>query len=97
MPELMVDRLRIQHVLFALVQNAFDASAQGSGAPRVKVEAHADRYAVETSVTDSGPGVSAAVQRAIVPPVLHHESTGHRARSGLRPRDRRSARRNHRI
>jgi C4-dicarboxylate-specific signal transduction histidine kinase len=76
MPELMVDRLRIQHVLFALVQNAFDASAQGSGAPRVKVETHADRYAVETSVTDSGPGVTAAVDEQLFRPFFTTKAQG---------------------
>ena len=76
MPELMVDRLRIQHVLFALAQNAFDASAQGSGAPRVKVEAHDDRYAVESSVTDSGPGVPAAIHEQLFRPFFTTKAHG---------------------
>ena len=47
LPELLVDRLRIQHVLFALVQNAIDASRAGFRcAAASKIEAHADRYAV---------------------------------------------------
>src|SRR5450631_1062560 len=76
MPELMVDRLRIQHVLFALVQNAFDASALGAGAPRVKIAAHTDRYAVETSVTDSGPGVSAAIHEQLFRPFFTTKAQG---------------------
>jgi two-component system sensor kinase FixL len=76
MPELLVDRLRIQHVLFALAQNAFDASAQDSGAPRVRIEVHADRYAVETSVTDSGPGVSAAIHDQLFRPFFTTKSQG---------------------
>ncbi len=76
MPELLVDRLRIQHVLFALVQNAFDAAANGSGSPRVTVGAHTDRYAVATSVTDSGPGISAAVREQLFRPFFTTKSQG---------------------
>jgi two-component system sensor kinase FixL len=76
MPELMIDRLRIQHVLFALVQNALDSSTQGSGKPRIKIEAHADRYAVETSVTDSGPGVSSAIQQQLFRPFFTTKARG---------------------
>jgi two-component system sensor kinase FixL len=75
-PELLVDRLRIQHVLFALVQNAIDAAAQSSGVPQVKVGAHADRYAVETSVNDSGPGVSAAISEQLFRPFFTTKSQG---------------------
>jgi C4-dicarboxylate-specific signal transduction histidine kinase len=57
LPELQLDRLKIQHVVFALVQNAFDASAQGGAAPCVKIAAQADRYAVEVGITDGGPGI----------------------------------------
>lgn len=58
LPEVNVDRLRIQLVLFSLVQNAIEASGQQRGA-RVLIGLRADRYAVETSITDSGPGVPA--------------------------------------
>jgi len=58
LPEINVDRLRIQLVLYSLVQNALDASAQNSGS-FVRIEVRADRYAVETSVMDSGAGISA--------------------------------------
>jgi signal transduction histidine kinase len=59
-----------------LAQNAFDASAQGSGAPRVKVEAHDDRYAVESSVTDSGPGVPAAIHEQLFRPFFTTKAQG---------------------
>jgi two-component system sensor histidine kinase DctS len=58
LPEVNVDRLRIQLVLFSLVQNALDASTQNHGS-QVLIEVRADRYAVETSVTDSGEGIPA--------------------------------------
>jgi len=57
LPDLIVDRLRIQHVLFALTQNAVDAGAQSQGTPSISIEVSADRYAVRTSISDSGPGV----------------------------------------
>jgi two-component system sensor kinase FixL len=57
LPEVSVDRLRIQLVLFSLVQNALEASAQNFGS-EVCIAAQADRYTVETSVLDSGAGIS---------------------------------------
>jgi C4-dicarboxylate-specific signal transduction histidine kinase len=57
LPELLVDRLRIQHVLFALVQNACDAGGAKSAEPVVKIDVEGDRYAVQTSIVDSGAGV----------------------------------------
>lgn len=56
LPEVNVDRLRIQLVLFSLVQNAIEASSK-TDAALVLIDVRADRYAVETSITDSGPGV----------------------------------------
>jgi two-component system sensor kinase FixL len=56
--EVSVDRLRIQLVLFSLVQNALDASVQHGG-DRVTVDVRSDRYAIETSVTDTGAGIPA--------------------------------------
>jgi C4-dicarboxylate-specific signal transduction histidine kinase len=56
LPEVSADRLRIQLVLFSLVQNALEASAQNSG-DEVCIEVRADRYAVETSILDSGAGI----------------------------------------
>lgn len=57
LPDVCIDPLRIQLVLFALVQNALEASAESSG-KHVRVAISADRYAVETSIIDSGPGVA---------------------------------------
>jgi C4-dicarboxylate-specific signal transduction histidine kinase len=58
LPDVDIDRLRIQLVLFSLVQNALEASAQNEG-DQVRIEIHADRYSVETSVIDSGAGIAA--------------------------------------
>jgi signal transduction histidine kinase len=57
LPELLVDRLRIQHVLFSLVQNACDASGDIDDKPLVRIDIQGDRYAVQTSIIDSGVGV----------------------------------------
>ncbi len=56
-PDLLIARLRIQHVLYALGQNALAASAQMPNPPSIRIDISADRYSVETGVTDSGPGV----------------------------------------
>jgi C4-dicarboxylate-specific signal transduction histidine kinase len=58
-PDVQVDRLRIQSVLLALVQNAIDASAGGVGERVIRIDMVAERHAVETGVIDSGPGVPA--------------------------------------
>src|ERR1700688_1508139 len=60
-PDLLIDRLRIQHVLFALAQNAVHASAEMSETPSIRIDVSADRYTVETGVTDPGAGVPAEV------------------------------------
>jgi C4-dicarboxylate-specific signal transduction histidine kinase len=57
LPLVRIDRLRIQHVIFTLVQNAMEAPNAIEAAPRVRVELRGDRYAVSTTVTDEGPGV----------------------------------------
>lgn len=57
LPAVNIDRLRIQHVLFALVQNACDASAQACVGPIIGIEVTSNRYEVQISITDSGHGV----------------------------------------
>jgi two-component system sensor kinase FixL len=76
LPDVIVDRLRIQHVMVALVQNACDASAQGAGAPKIQVAVSNDRYMVEISVSDSGPGVPSDVQRQLFRPFFTSKPHG---------------------
>jgi C4-dicarboxylate-specific signal transduction histidine kinase len=59
LPVIALDRLRIQHVLYTLAQNAFDATA-AAGAPDavVRIEVKGDRYGVEIAVIDAGPGIA---------------------------------------
>ena len=76
LPDLLVDRLRIQRVLFALVQNAADVSTQNLGAPMVRIDVSADRYTVETGVTDSGPGIPADLQDKLLRPFFTTKPQG---------------------
>lgn len=75
-PAVMADRLRIQHVLVSLVQNACDASALGEGVPEIGISASSDRYMVEVSVQDSGPGVPAGIQRQLFRPFFTTKQRG---------------------
>jgi two-component system sensor histidine kinase DctS len=75
LPQVNVDRLRIQLVLFSLVQNAVEASPR-SGAAQVLIEVRADRYAVETSITDCGAGVPADFADKLFRPFFTTKSGG---------------------
>jgi C4-dicarboxylate-specific signal transduction histidine kinase len=75
LPEVSVDRLRIQLVLFSLVQNALEASAQNSGS-QVHIEVRADRYAVETSILDSGAGIAPELVDQVFRPFFTTKSGG---------------------
>lgn len=57
-PDVMVEKLPIQHVVFTLVQNALCACADSDRPRRTRLAVGADRYAVEVSVADSGPGIA---------------------------------------
>ncbi len=75
LPSVNVDRLRIQLVLFSLVQNAVEASSQTDGA-QVRIEVRADRYSVETSITDCGAGVPADLADKLFRPFFTTKSGG---------------------
>lgn len=59
-PLISVDRLRIQHVIYTLTQNAIDAcrASHRAGPKRVHIGIDGDRYAAVVSVTDSGDGIA---------------------------------------
>jgi C4-dicarboxylate-specific signal transduction histidine kinase len=76
LPDLLVDRLRIQHVLLALVQNAVDASVRGSSSPMIRIDVSANRYTVETGVSDSGPGVAAGLEDQLFRPFVTTKPRG---------------------
>ena len=75
LPEISVDQLRIQLVLFSLVQNALEASSHNVGS-YVRIEVRADRYAVETSVTDSGAGISPELTDRVFRPFFTTKAGG---------------------
>ena len=75
-PDLRIDRLRIQHVLYALVQNAVDASTDTVSPPSIRIDISSDRYTVETGVADSGPGIPADKQSQLFRPFFTTKPQG---------------------
>jgi signal transduction histidine kinase len=75
-PSLNVDRAKIQHVIFSLVQNGFESARRNSGSPWVRISVIHDRYCVETQVTDSGPGVPDSAQARLFKPFFTTKSQG---------------------
>lgn len=74
LPLVSIDRLRIQHVLFTLVQNAFEA---GDARPiAVRIAVSGDRYGVEVSVTDNGCGIPAEHREQIFRPFFTTKAQG---------------------
>jgi signal transduction histidine kinase len=75
-PDLLVDRTRIQHVLYALTDNAIEASRDRTGIPDIRIDVSADQYSVETSISDSGAGVPAEVQPQLFRPFFTTKAQG---------------------
>jgi two-component system sensor kinase FixL len=78
LPEVMVDSLRVQHVVLTLVQNAFEAAERGSP---VEIEVAGDRYGVEISVLDHGGGIPEQARTQIFKPF--HTTKAHGTGLGL--------------
>ena len=76
LPDVNIDRLRIQHVLFALVQNACDASVNAPVPAPIVITIASDRYMVETSIKDSGPGVEAGMREQLFKPFFTTKRNG---------------------
>ncbi|HEY2675685.1 MAG TPA: ATP-binding protein [Steroidobacteraceae bacterium] len=76
LPAVSADRLRIQHVIIALVQNACDAGALGASPPKISVSANSVRYMVEIGISDSGPGVPVTAQRQLFRPFFTTKQHG---------------------
>ena len=73
-----IDRLRIQHVLYTLAQNAFDATSTNTQAHEriVTIEVHGDRYGVEIAVLDSGAGIAEDLRTQIFHPFFTTKPAG---------------------
>ena len=76
LPAVAMDRLRIQHVLFALVQNALEAPTRNGAAPRVRIDVRGDRYNVRVSVEDSGLGIPDEAREQLFRPFFTTKSHG---------------------
>jgi C4-dicarboxylate-specific signal transduction histidine kinase len=76
LPEIEVARPKIQHVVFALVQNAFEASPEDGSHPRVLIQVSSDRYGCETSVIDSGGGIHLDAQKSLFRPFFTTKPRG---------------------
>ncbi len=74
-PLLSMDRLKIQHVLYSLVQNGLEA-ASGTAAPLVRIVVKSDRHGVETSILDNGPGVTPEQQQRLFKPFFSTKPRG---------------------
>ncbi len=75
LPEVNVEPLRIQLVIFSLVKNALEASSANAGS-EVRIEVCADRYAVETSIIDSGPGIPQDLAQNVFQPFFTTKAGG---------------------
>lgn len=58
LPKVAIDRLRVQHVLFALAQNAFEAPTHNGELPNVRIDVTGDRYGVQVAIEDRGVGIA---------------------------------------
>lgn len=76
LPPVAIDRLRIQHVLFALVQNALEAPTRDGEASRVRIDVTGDRYGVRVAVEDSGLGIPEEIRRQLFRPFFTTKSYG---------------------
>jgi C4-dicarboxylate-specific signal transduction histidine kinase len=77
LPNIHVDRLKIQRVLIALVKNAAEASANISAARIIRIDVVRERYSIETGVTDHGAGVAADVRQQLFRPFFTTKASGH--------------------
>lgn len=73
-----IDRLRIQHVLYSMAQNAFDAASANSSVrePIVTIHIGGDRYGIEVAITDSGSGIPTGQRTEIFHPFFTTKPQG---------------------
>jgi signal transduction histidine kinase len=76
LPRVSIDRLRIQHVLFTLLQNALESPTRTDGTPQVIVTVSADRYEVRTRIEDHGAGLSAEARSQLFRPFYTSKRNG---------------------
>jgi signal transduction histidine kinase len=74
-PDVSVDKLRIQHVLFTLVQNAFEAT-DGKPDAHVTLSVGGDRYGPRIAIEDNGNGVANEQRSQIFHPFFTTKPNG---------------------
>jgi C4-dicarboxylate-specific signal transduction histidine kinase len=77
LPDVFIERLKIQRVLLALVRNAADASSALHAERVIRIDVLPERYCVETSITDSGGGVPAELKSQLFQPFFTTKPFGH--------------------
>ncbi|HKE96531.1 MAG TPA: HAMP domain-containing sensor histidine kinase [Povalibacter sp.] len=75
-PLVSVDRRRVQHVIYTLVQNALEACGSAAGDPQICIDVTGDRYAATTSVLDPGPGIAPEAQAHLFRPFFTTKPNG---------------------
>lgn len=76
LPAVAIDRLRIQHVLFTLVQNALEAPTRNGAAPAVRIDLMGDRYGVAIAVEDRGLGIPDEAREQLFRPFFTTKANG---------------------
>lgn len=76
LPRLAIDCLRIQHVLFSLVQNALEVPALNGGPPHVRIVVSGDRFGVRVAVEDHGVGVAGSARGQLFRPFFTTKARG---------------------
>jgi C4-dicarboxylate-specific signal transduction histidine kinase len=76
LPAVAIDRLRIQHVLFTLVQNALEAPTHDGEAPNVRIDLTGDRYGVVVAVEDRGMGIPDEAREQLFRPFFTTKAHG---------------------
>jgi C4-dicarboxylate-specific signal transduction histidine kinase len=76
LPNVSIDRLRIQHVLFALVQNALEAPTRHGEAPQIRIAVTGDRYGVQIAVSDRGTGIPEQAREQLFHPFFTTKTHG---------------------
>lgn len=76
LPRVSIDRLRIQHVVFALVQNALEAPARNGEPPAVRIDVTGDPYGLRVAVEDRGLGLPSGAREHLFRPFFTTKSQG---------------------
>jgi signal transduction histidine kinase len=76
LPAVSIDRLRIQHVLFTLTQNALEAVHANGVTPTITIQLSGDRYSVQVAVLDTGSGIAKTTQAQLFRPFFTTKQGG---------------------